>query len=712
MINGAGWGRVHLLYKAALRISLGGEPMHLSRFPIRHGRGVSPASAFYHLMLALIFGAGSPASIAFSPSPSPSPLTIEDVIGQATLSKPALSSDGSMAAVIVSRPDLSNFRYVSSLVVIDTRSGAQKVIATGEVHNPMWAPRGKRLAWLAADAAGIPQVTQLDIGGASAKPKWITRAESPAGVRAFAWSPTGEVLAYLAPAPTQPHGEARFDHSFTIADSDYLGTSYVARSSGPEAACLYLQKLSETSSRQLTCEPRFIESVVWSADGGSLILNTHPGTSVVSERLGSISNIGVVEPKVSTMVPAPANVSADVAMKVSATGALAYLHFRGADPWLYQDQVAVVNGGQARDVTTSLDRSILDFAWLPDGGTLLVEAGDHLAMAYWTVGLDGSTHRMDLGPVNPAESGVAVSRDMPMIAFIASEASRGAELYVMEAVNGRPRRLTHFNDILLERNLGTTRRIAWHNDGFEHEGVLTFPPDFKRGSRYPLLVSIHGGPEATSQLSFNGESQFYAAHGWIVFEPNYRGSDGQGERYRSAIIGDATAGAGRDIRAGLAAVENEGFVDPARVAVTGYSWGGVMTSWLIGHHNDWCAAVPGGVAVDFKGYYDLSDTAIWISDLLGSPHTAAGHEIYAQQSPTSYLHQATTPTLVFHNVGDDNAPITQAYELWHALRDNHTEAQFVAFDVDGHDPRDPLREKQMLSRTLEWIDKHCRPPVH
>jgi dipeptidyl aminopeptidase/acylaminoacyl peptidase len=237
--------------------------------------------------------------------------------------------------------------------------------------------------------------------------------------------------------------------------------------------------------------------------------------------------------------------------------------------------------------------------------------------------------------------------------------------------------------------------------------VLTYPPGFTPDHKYPLLVSIHGGPEYSAQLAFNVESQFYAANGWIVFEPNYRGSNDQGDKYEAAVVGDATAGPGRDIRAGLDAVRALPGVDAARIAVTGYSYGGVMTSWLIGHHQDWCAAIPGGVVVDFAQYYDQSETGIWIKTLLGSPHLPQNREKYIEQSPITYLNHAKTPTLIIQNAGDPNATVGQAYALHHALKDNGFKTRLMVADLDGHSSPDPFHEKQVFRITVDWMNENC-----
>jgi dipeptidyl aminopeptidase/acylaminoacyl peptidase len=634
--------------------------------------------------------------------------TLSDLGTLARLSKPALSPDGKQVALVVSRPDPVEDRSASTLVVMDAKTGAQQVvIVSGDARDPAWSPQGGKLAWLAPDANKAMQINIISLGRDGDSSTVVTNAQK-AGIRAFAWSPNGDSFAYLAEdAPVAPAGDARFDRTFEVSDSDYLGTSNLARTRGAEPARLWLIPVQGGKARMLTTNSGYIEELAWQTDGKAVVINAHPGSSIVSERFGSVSSIDIEQGKETIVVPQPANVATEAPIQVSSQGVLAYQHYRGQDPWLYGNNVAVVTDGRSHDVTTSLDRDIIAFDWLGRSDTLLVEAPDHVRTALWQVPMSGPARPLDLGTVNPT-SGVSVSR-AGTLAFIGSEPDLPPELYVMASPTSKPLRLTSFNSSVLHRRLGRMQTVTWKSDNYDHDGVITYPPDFQSGQRYPMLVHIHGGPHATSRLSFDGGSQFYAANGWLVFEPNYRGSDGQGDRYQTAVIGDATAGPGRDIRAGIAAVLAMGIVDDARIAVTGYSYGGVMTSWMIGHYHDWCAAIPGGVVVDFADYYDHSDTGIWIGSLLGSPHLPENRQKYVEQSPATYLSQATTPTLIMQNVGDPNATIGQAYTLYHALKDRGVKSRFIVFGIDGHGVSDPFLKQLSYARTLAWMNENCGP---
>lgn len=629
----------------------------------------------------------------------------------ARLSTPALSPDGKKLAVVVSRPDPVENRTATDLVILDSGSGRElRRFSAAQMRDVAWAPRGLRLAWLAPDDEQTAQIQVLSMDNPSAVPVAITRVAKGTGVRAFAWSPDGEQLAYLAEeAAPPPVGDARFDRTFEIRDADDLGTSYLARSAGGRPARLWVvPAVAGGAARNLTPRADFIQDFAWQPDGKAVFIGTHPGSSEVSARFGAISLVEVAQGHVSEAVPKPANVMpSEVRMGVSTQGVLGYLHYTGQDPWMHEKNVAVLQDGSVRNATAMLDRDVTGWNWLP-GNTLLVQAPDGVRIGLWTLPVGGAAHRLDLGAVNPL-SAVATS-STGALAFVGSEPQLPPEIYVLKSIRAKPQRVTSFNGTFLQRRLGKVEAVTWKGDGYEHDGVLTYPVDFAPGKQYPMLVDIHGGPHTSSVLSFNGSSQMYASAGWLVFEPNYRGSAGQGDRYRTAVINDATAGPGRDIMAGVDALKARGFVDASRIALTGWSYGGVMTSWLIGQRRDWCAAVPGALVIDFANYYDLSETGIWAGTMLGSPHLEENRRKYREQSPMSGLDRAATPTLIMHNVGDPNAPIGQAYSLYHALKEHGVKTRMVVFGIDGHGPGDPYHEQQAYVRTLGWINGNCAKP--
>jgi dipeptidyl aminopeptidase/acylaminoacyl peptidase len=239
--------------------------------------------------------------------------------------------------------------------------------------------------------------------------------------------------------------------------------------------------------------------------------------------------------------------------------------------------------------------------------------------------------------------------------------------------------------------------------------VLTYPPDFDAAKKYPLVLLVHGGPNSASVERFNAWAQLIAASGYVVFEPNYRGSDHLGNAYMRAIVGDWGKGPGEDVMAGVEAVKKRGFVDDKRIAVTGWSYGGYMTTWLIGHYHDWKTAIAGAAVTDWREQYDLSDENVQFRyQLGGSPWTADLEKQYRDHSPITFARDIKTPTLILATTGDARVPITQSYRLYHTLKDNDVPVKFIAYPVSGHFPGDPVRQKDVFRRWVAWLDEHLR----
>ena len=225
------------------------------------------------------------------------------------------------------------------------------------------------------------------------------------------------------------------------------------------------------------------------------------------------------------------------------------------------------------------------------------------------------------------------------------------------------------------------------------------------------MLLIHGGPGLSNALDFVWEAwplvQAIAAHGYIVFQPNYRGSDNLGNAYMLAIVGDTAQGPANDIMAGLAALEQQPYVDAHRLAVSGWSYGGLLTTWLIGHFHDWRAAVSGAAVNDETEEYNLSISNVQNRFyLLASPYVGNGAQIYAEQSPITYYKDITTPTLIWGTTLDSTVPIPLSYSLYHALTDNHVPVRFLVFPASTHGPGNPVQTADLTRFWLAWLDAH------
>jgi dipeptidyl aminopeptidase/acylaminoacyl peptidase len=639
---------------------------------------------------------------------------------------PQLAPDGRSIAMIVSRANYAQNRYDATLVVVDVASGAQRTVLAGRqgLSAPRWSPKGDRIAFLStvpstgsgAERPAAQLFTVLPNGDSVTA---VTIA--PHGVQQYAWRPDGGALAYATadePAPRGADEGEKYNDSFEIGNDDYLVRAaptpthiWIVSATGGDASRLTSGAWSLPSVRPPSSPA---SPITWSPDGRRIAF-----AKVPSPHSGDFSRSTVQVLDVSThAITAPGGGERTEGYpSFSPDGSqVAYWYSRNGDAGYGRDAYVVpVTGGAPRNVTAAVDRNMARTFWSNDGRSLLVGANDDRRVSLWQVPLKGGTPRkLDLDGVSPNSSfWVDMSYGSTgAIAFVGTTPTRPAELYYMSDATAKPRRLTDVNGEVAALTLGRTESVDWTSpDGVKNNGTLTYPAGFDPSKKYPLVLVIHGGPRAATLETFSPQAQLMAARGWIVFQPNYRGSDNLGNGYQRLIDNDAGEGPGRDVIAGIAAVTKRGFVDTTRVAVSGWSYGGFMTSWLIGRYpGRWRAAVSGAPVTDWVDQYDLGDANVGRARPFGgSPWVGTRRVAYEAQSPMRYAPQIRTPTLVMHNVGDDRVPVSQGYKLWHALKDNNVATQFIAYPINGHNALDPVRARDVQRRWIGWLARYLDP---
>jgi dipeptidyl aminopeptidase/acylaminoacyl peptidase len=646
---------------------------------------------------------------------------LADVAKLVNLSDPQIAPDGRSIVVVVTRSDYGKNKLVSDLVLVDVATGHQRVLTfeREDVDQPRWSPSGDRLAFLAhadPDRDG-KQIFILPMNGGDARR--ITNVAN--GVQQYAWRPNGLDIAFVTADEAEKKGS---DDAFEVGDNDYLATA------APMPEHIWLVEAAGGKPRRLTSGSWTLATspppgpppppISWSPDGQFIAFVRQARPQFGDSDLTAIQILNVDSGTVRSLTHR-SKFENFPAYSPDGTQ-LSYWYPRDGDSnnineiWV----AAAVSGGktshpaaEGRCPTRGLDRCLYLSTWMPDGKSLLVGGNDGTRVALWIQPLDGPARRLDLGRVNPTWEfalDATVARN-GAIAFTGSEALRPTELYYLASATATPRRLTDFNQEVASYDLGKVEAIEWQGpDGFREDGILTYPPDFEPSRKYPLVLNIHGGPNTTSCAVFSDLSQLLAARGYVVFEPNYRGSDNRGNAYQRAIVNDAGAGPARDVMAGVEAVQKRGFIDPGRMAVSGWSYGGFMTVWLTGHYQVWKAAVAGAAVTDHIDQYNLSDANVQERySFGGSPWVGRNARAYREQSPITYAAQIRTPTLILSTTGDVRVPVTQSYRLFHALRDNGVEAKFIAYPVSGHYPSDPVRSRDVYKRWLGWLDDHLRP---
>ncbi len=615
------------------------------------------------------------------------------------LSDPRISPDGSSIVVRVSRTNYDENRFDIELVQVDVNTGAQKVLTRRNASQARWSPSGKKLSFL-CEVDGKSQVFIMPIDGGEA----MQVSDAPMGVDSYSWRPDGEAFAYISKEkPVEVEGPERHNKSFE-ADVNYL------LKETPRSHHLWLQPVDGGEAKQMTSGEWSVaanSAHAWSPDGKEIAFGWQPkpgsrywtdiSIRILHVETGSIRRLNDSSHRISDVAYSPDGKY------------ISYPYPHDGDS-RYGDEIfiAPAEGGDGKIFTPDLDRNVMVSRWVPDSDSLLFWAFDSTVLALWLQSIDGSRKRLDVGKaiVGP---GYTVSRT-GQIAFIALETCLPAELYIMETPESLPRRLTDFNAHIAALNLGEQETIRWRGpDDFDMDGVLTFPPDYQLGKAYPLVLYIHGGPKNASYIGFSNRTQLLASHGWVVFQPNYRGSDNLGNEYTAAIWNDAGDGPGRDVMSGVELLIEKGIADPSRMAVSGWSYGGFMTTWLLGNYPDrWRAGVAGAPVTDHLDQYVLSDIYSEVATYFeGSPFSSPETlKAYREQAPITYAVNIKAPTLILHNTGDQRVPITESFRLYHTLRDNGVKTKFIAYPISGHETSDPVHQRDVDRRWVAWIKEH------
>jgi dipeptidyl aminopeptidase/acylaminoacyl peptidase len=628
-----------------------------------------------------------------------------------SLSDPQISPDGTRVVYVRGVPDYANDRVDRQLLLIDVRTRAQRQLTWDRkgLSSPVWSPDGEAIAFTAQDGdEKNPQdqifVLRMDGGDA----RQITHAKN--GVSGFAWSPDGRRFAYAMQDsdPNQSSIEKHLD-AFEVHDNDYLHRSatpsvhvWICDADGGHA-----RRMTAGSWSVGDVEPDGGGDLSWSADSNAIAIEHLPTPFVGNSLSAYLELLDVSTGARRRLTPGETLQSSP---HFAPHGDLvSYERNTGGDYTQGSDlYVTDTNGRRVGDLRAQLDRNVDAESWNARGDALWVTTPDKTRGSLWYWPLHGRITRVDLGAQQPISLGNSARTGA--FVFTASSAAHPGEIYLLSSPASKPVALTDTNGSVAKSGVARTTGVEWHSTkgNFEEDGILYYPLHYTHG-KAPLILLIHGGPQGASTLGWNAQAQIFAAHGFFVFEPNYRGSTNLGDAYQHAITNDAGDGPGKDVMAGLAAVEKAYPIDVARIGVSGWSYGGYMTSWLIGHYHVWKAAVSGASLDDWLDDYDIAfyyDTDVPF--FRGKPWSPSVTAEWREQSPIAFASHATTPTLIMGDIGDNNVTITNSFKLYHALKDNGTTVKFIAYPVLGHFPSDPVRAEDVEKHWLDWLEQYVK----
>lgn len=624
---------------------------------------------------------------------------VEDV------SDPQVSPDGAWVAYVLTTNDREADEARSAIWMVSW-DGTQHVALTApaaDIEKPRWSPDGRYIAFMGTPAGSDKvQIMLLDRRGGDAQQ--LTHVDGD--IYGYAWSPDSKRLAF-----TMERGETQKSPKPIVIDALHFKDDEDGYLGQGSARHLYLFDIDSRRVDPLTADANFNENLpAWSPDGRQIaFIRTHEHGPDEDGR----EDIAIIESRAGA---APRNLARPYApnsqkLSWSPDGKLiAFL--QGIEPKFYayiQDRLFVMPsaGGEPRPLTDKLDRAVMSYAFAADSASMLITVED-----------DGTQYpaRVELagGAITPLVRGkfvaTALSTAQGHTALLETNDGALNEVYALE--DGKLRKLTTHNDSWLAQvRLGAVEEIQFKSkDGTEVHGFVVKPPSYVAGKKYPTVLWIHGGPNGGDEhlLSLDGyqfEPQMFAAQGYVVLRVNYRGGSGRGLAYAKAIFADWGHKEVMDLLAGVDTLVARGIADPDRLAVGGWSYGGILTDYTIASDGRFKAAISGAGSADQLAMYGGDEYVMQYNHELGPPwrNTALWLKV---SYPFFHADRIHTPTLFLGGQKDFNVPLIGGEQMYQSLRVLGVPAQLVVYPGQHHVFTRPSFVKDLAVRTLAWLDRY------
>ena len=627
---------------------------------------------------------------------------------------PVLSPDGQWVAYTLGTADSVKDKRAGDLFRVSW-DGARTIQLTSTAEDessPRWSPDNRYLSFLSSrgeDEKGA-QLWLLDRQGGEAQR--VTEFKN--GISDYAWAPDGKRLVFvmLDPDPDTVKAEKRAPKPIEIDrwdfKRDYVG--YLTR----RRTHLYLFDLATRKLEQITNGDYDDDGPGWSPDGRTVVFVSKraPGSDrsdnadvyTIEARVGA-------SPKQITTFAGSDGGRGNGRPSFSPDGKwIAYL--RSGDPkyWAYNNQrLAIVpaEGGEARVLTEALDRPVSEPHWSADGAAVYFLFDDDRTVPLGRATIaTGAVDRVLKGP--RGLSGLSVVGGK--IVLIESTDAAPGEVVALD--NASVRRLTHHNDSLMASiDLGPVQDLdSRSKDGTTVGSMLYLPPDYRPGQRVPLALHIHGGPFGQDGHDFDLMRRVFAARGYAVLAPNYRGSSGRGEGFSRAIFGDWGNKEVMDLIGAVDEAIARGIADPARLVLGGWSYGGILTDYMIASDQRFKAGAAGAGSALQLSMYGHDMYIYQYEQELGLPWK--NPEAWLKVSyPFFKADRITTPTLFMGGERDFNVPIIGSEQMYQALKTNGIDTKLVVYPGMFHGPSFPSQRIDIMNRYIGWWERYVKPMI-
>lgn len=617
------------------------------------------------------------------------------------------------------------------------------------------SPSGRQVSWVETAAApgtdAMPSIYVADLN-APDKSKRVTAGGGKTSVEEhdIAWSRDSKQIAFMSNAVGQGQlqlfvtdASGAHVHQLTHLTGylsspawspsnlsiAFLFTENASRVSGPLVAetadvgdidqSLHQQRLAIVDVatgqlRQISPPDLYVYEFDWAPDGKHLVISAAHGNG---DDNWYIAGLFSIDASTGSMAPVLEKPGMQISMpRWSPDGQnVAFIGGLMSDEPIAAGDIyeVAVQGGNKINLTPGMQLSASWLAWLPDSKSIIFSgiADGRTAIAKINV-FTNSMSQLWAGDERvsdaPYNTNLSLARDGRFTAVVRQSFDNPPEVWA--GAVGEWKQVTHDN-VGLTTAWGKSVSLHWKTDMGTVQGWLTYPVNFDASQKYPLVVRVHGGPSWAVIPYWPTRWDFAMAlpsQGYFVLQPNFRGSYGQGERFTAANVKDFGYGDLRDIVAGVDAAIQAAPIDPDRLGITGWSYGGYMSMWAVTQTNRFSASVAGAGISNWLSYYGENKVDQWLIPFMGTS-VYDNPDLYARSSPISFIKNVKTPTLVVVGDSDGECPAPQSYEFWHALRTLGVPTKLVIYPHEGHHFADPAHSRDLIERAVAWFNQYLKP---
>ncbi len=650
------------------------------------------------------------------------PITFDDMIHMHRVGDPKISPDGKWVAYVITTPDMDANRNASNLWIVSTSGGAPlQLTQSGHDSSPEWSPDGKTLAFLSS-RDGTSQVYLLPMDGGEAHA--VTHLST--GADLVKWSPDGKTIAFASAV----HPDCKDDACNKAHD--------VEKEKNKVKAHVYEQLLYRhwthwfegkrshvfVTAADGSGEPRDLNAganydVPPDERGEPSDINFSPDSkeicfTAVTDKMEAISTnadlflvpVSGGEPKKITSNP-----GYDSNPVYSPDGRFIAYHAQltpgyESDRWrimLYDRQ-----SGKSENLSEAFDRSANDLAWSADSKTVFFTAENETLQPIYAMAARAGAEPKKI-VADGFNTGLTLRGDGQAFAFERTSLTMPAELFAANGDGSGTRQLTHHNEPILAKVEMNAPEMFWFEskDGTRVQAMLIRPPHFEAAKKYPLLVLLHGGPQTMWQNSwgYRWNAEVFSAAGYVTLMINRRGSTGYGQKFTDEITNDWGGKPYDDVMKGIdVALAKYKFIDGARMAAAGGSYGGYLADWIATHNGRFKAIISHASVYDKTAMYATEELWFEEHDMQGTPWS--NPESYRKWAPVTYaaeLGKFKTPTLVVCGERDYRVPYTQSLEFFNALQRQGVPSKLVVFPDEGHWVLKPQNAQFWYKTFLDWL---------